>query len=235
MGIGPGNAEHLTYRAERVIREAEVVVGYRTYLDLVTELLEGKEVVGSGMTQEVDRCREAIRLALEGRRVAVISSGDPGVYGMAGLVMELAAGTGLDIEIVPGLTAASAAAACLGAPLMNDFAVISLSDLMTPWTEIERRLCACAEADLVTVLYNPKSRRRTRQIAGAREIFLRKRLPTTPVGIVRNALRPGQEVIVTDLERMLDCGIDMVTTVVIGNSATRVTEGRMVTDRGYSY
>ncbi len=199
MGIGPGEPGHLTIEAEAALRGAEVIVGYQTYLDLIDRWLEGKEVIGSGMTEEVDRCRQAIRLGLEGRRVAIVSSGDPGVYGMAGLILELAEGTGLRPRIIPGVTAATAAAARLGAPLMNDFAVISLSDLLTPWMVIERRLKACAEADLVTALYNPKSRRRARQIAAAREIFLGSRVAETPVGIVRNALRPGEEVVLTNL------------------------------------
>ncbi len=233
VGIGPGGAEHITPAALRAIAEAQVVVGYKTYLDFIPQCLAGKEIVSSGMRQEVERCRQALDLAAAGKKVALVSSGDAGVYGMAGLVLELAEG-GIDIEIVPGVSAVQAAAARLGAPLMHDFAVVSLSDLLTPWVRIRQRLEAAAAADFVVALYNPKSRGRTGQIAEAREILLRHRGAQTPVGIVRNACRPGEEVTVSSLGAFLDHDIDMFSLVIIGNSQTRVdAAGRMVTPRGY--
>jgi precorrin-3B C17-methyltransferase len=186
------------------------------------------------MGDEIGRCREAVRLARAGRRVAVVSSGDPGVYGMAGLILEMAAGDpAIEIEIVPGVTAATAAAAALGAPLMCDFAVISLSDLLVPWAGIRRRLEAAAAGDLVAVLYNPRSARRIRQLDEALEIFRRHRKPTTPVGVVTNAGAPKQAIVLTTLARAGAAKVTMQSVVVIGNSATRLVGGRMVTRRGY--
>lgn len=228
----------MTIRARRAIQEAEVVVGYKSYLDLVGELLAGKEIIQSGMREEVERCRLAIDKALDGKKVAVISGGDPGVYGMAGPILELLDlepfdQSNLTVEVVSGVTAATAAASSFGAPLMHDFAVVSLSDLLVPWETIERRLEAAARADFVTVLYNPKSRKRTEQIARAREIFLQHRCKATPVGIVRNCRRKEEETVITDLGGMLDHPIDMLTTVIIGNSQTYVKGGYLITPRGY--
>jgi adenosylcobyric acid synthase len=237
VGIGPGGPSHLTPAAREAIVSSDTIVGYDTYLELVAPLLVGKEVVSSGMMQETERCREALRLAAAGRRVALVSSGDPGVYGMAGLALELAEGKPEpEIIIVPGVSAVQAAAAVLGAPLMHDFAVVSLSDLLTPWETIERRLQAAASADFVTALYNPRSIKRVRQLEEARRIFLEHRLPSTPVGIVRNACREGEERVVTTLEEMLAHKVDMFSLVIIGNSATYVDEaGRMITPRGYHF
>lgn len=232
--MGPGDPDHMSLYARRVLAEAEVVVGYRTYLELIPGILEGKRVVGSAMTQEVERCREALDLARRGAKVAVVSSGDPGVYGMAGLILQLLADEDVPVEVVPGVTAATAAAAVLGAPLMHDFAVLSLSDLLTPWEVIEKRLRAAAEGDFVVVLYNPRSRKRVTQIEQAREILLAHRRPQTPVGIVRNALRGDGEATITTLDAMLDHPMDMLTTVVVGNSQTFLKGCRMVTPRGYS-
>jgi len=215
-----------------------VIVGYQTYIELLDGLIDGKEVISSGMTREVERCSLAIEKALAGNYVAVVSSGDPGIYGMAGITLELlekqGAGDRLEVEIVPGITSANAAASSLGAALMHDFTVISLSDLLTPWEVIEKRLEAAARADFVTVLYNPVSRKRTEQIKRAREIFLRYRPRSTPVGIVRNAKRSGEEVTRTDLEGFLDNHIDMFTVVLIGSSQTYHTEKFMITPRGYN-
>ncbi len=234
VGLGPGGVEHLTPAARVALEASGVVVGYRTYLDLIPELLVGREVVSSGMRQEVERCREALERARAGASVALVSSGDPGIYGMAGLALELLDGEELDVEIVPGVSAVQAAAARLGAPLMHDFAVISLSDLLTPWELIRRRLRAAAEADFVVALYNPKSHGRTTQLAEAREILLAHRPPSTPVGIVRNACRPGETVTVTDLGTLLDHPVDMLSVVIVGNASTTVdSAGRMVTPRGY--
>ena len=234
VGIGPGDAAQMTPAAESVIRAADVITGYSTYIDLIPQLLSGKEVFATGMRQEVARCQEALRRAASGERVVLICSGDAGIYGMAGLVLELAEGVDVEISIIPGISAVQAAAALLGAPLMHDFAVISLSDLLTPWGTICRRLDAAGSADFVVALYNPKSRGRTRQIVEAREILLRHRDRQTPVGIVRNASRPGESLAVTNLESMLEQEIDMFSVVIIGNSSTFVdTRGNMVTPRGY--
>ena len=245
VGIGPGGLNHMTLEARQALESATAVVGYQTYLDFITPLLAGKEVVSSGMMKEVERCEAALRLAAEGKDVALVSSGDAGVYGMAGLVLELveaAARTDalpllhreVEVIVVPGVSAVQAAAAVLGAPLMHDFAVISLSDLMTPWEVIRQRLAAAAGADFVTALYNPRSKGRVTQLEEARQILLTARSAATPVGIVRNACRDGEEKVVTNLGQMLEHDIDMFSIVIIGNSTTFVDKaGRMVTPRGY--
>ncbi|CAG0999474.1 partial cobalt-precorrin 5A hydrolase / precorrin-3B C17-methyltransferase, partial [Burkholderiales bacterium] len=236
VGIGPGDLDHMTFQANEALDAADAVVGYKTYLDLINPLIAGKEIVSSGMMKEVERCREALDLAASGKTVALVSSGDAGIYGMAGLALELAAEMAVppEIVVVPGVSAVQAAAAVLGAPLMHDFAVISLSDLLTPWDLIKRRLGAAAEADFVVALYNPRSKGRVQQIEEARRILLSARPADTPVGIVRNALREGEERVVTTLGRMLDHPIDMFSLVIVGNSATFVDPaGRMVTPRGY--
>jgi precorrin-3B C17-methyltransferase len=187
------------------------------------------------MGREVERAKIAVSKAKENHRVVIVSSGDPGVYGMAGIVLEVAAAekTDLPVEIVPGVTAATAAASKLGAPLVSDFAVISLSDLLTPWEKIERRLEAVASADFAIVLYNPRSEGRIEPLAKAYEIMLKHMNPNTPVGIVKQAGRAGEEVTVTTLKELLAAEIDMVTTIIVGNSATKVVKGKMVTARGY--
>ena len=234
VGLGPGDVLHLTPAARLAIEQAEVIAGYKTYLELIPDLIAEKELLSSGMRQEVERCRLALERAEAGDKVALICSGDAGVYGMAGLILELLDGRELEVEMVPGVSAVQAAASRLGAPLMHDFSVISLSDLLTPWPLIRQRLNAAAGADFVIALYNPKSRGRTTQIGEAREILLRYRSTTTPVGIVRNACREGEEVTVTTLAEMLACEIDMFSLVIIGNSSTYVDSvGRMVTPRGY--
>ncbi|RUM88178.1 MAG: precorrin-3B C(17)-methyltransferase [Thermodesulfatator sp.] len=205
VGIGPGNLEEMTPAARRALREAEWVVGYGRYLESIRPLLQGKKVFESGMTREVERAERALELAREGRRVALVSGGDPGIYGLAGLVFELARERGLlsgvEIEVVAGLSALNACAARLGAPLMHDFAVISLSDRLTPWETIERRLAAAAAADFVIVLFNPRSRLRAEHLLRAREILLRHRPPETPVGLVRAAGRPEETVLLTRRKR----------------------------------
>lgn len=237
VGLGPGGTELLSPLAREAIAGCPVVAGYKTYLDLIPDLLAGKEIICTGMTREVERCAQALARAAAGARVAIVSSGDPGVYGMAGLILEMAARDGLleqvDIQVVPGITAATAAAARLGAPLMHDFAVISLSDLLTPWELIERRLEAAAAADFVVVLYNPASHRRREQIKIARQIMLRHKAPATPVGLVRNAYREDESCVVTDLQHLLEHPVDMLTIVFVGNSSTRVLGRYMVTPRGY--
>lgn len=240
VGFGPGNHDHLTFKAKEAITSSEVVVGYETYIELVKELTVGKEVVRSGMQEELERAKKAIELATKGRRVALISSGDAGVYGMAGLVYEVLHQRGwtrekgdIDIEVIPGITAANSVASILGAPLTNDFAAVSLSDLLTPWEIIMRRIEAAAQGDFVIVLYNPKSGRRIQQIVDAQRLLLQHRKPSTPVGMVKSAFREGQRVILTDLEHMLDHNIGMLTTIIVGNSTTFTFDGLMVNPRGY--
>ncbi|MBF0144290.1 MAG: precorrin-3B C(17)-methyltransferase [Magnetococcales bacterium] len=237
VGLGPGSERQMTPEARQAILEAEVIVGYKTYLKLVAELIGGKEVVGSGMREELPRCALACRRAAEGARVALISSGDAGVYGMAGPAFELLLQSGLltrvEVVVIPGITALLAAAARVGAPLTHDFCAISLSDLLTPWEVIEKRLRGAAMADFVTALYNPRSVRRQRQLDRAREIFLEHRAPTTPVAIVTAAYRPGESVLLTDLASLDRHPVGMQTTVIIGNTSTFSREGVMVTPRGY--
>ncbi len=241
VGIGPGSAEYITPRAIKAIHDADVIVGYDTYIDLVRNLISGKEIFSTGMTKEIDRCAKAVDLALSGKKVAVISGGDPGIYAMAGLVFEIlknAVGAYGDtplpvVEIVPGISALNAAASRLGAPLMHDFASISLSDRLTPWELIEKRLDAAASADFVIVLYNPKSRGRVGHLDRAVEIISKYRKPETPVGIVKAAMREGEQMTVSDLAGVLDADVDMQTTVIIGNSKTYIWNGRIITPRGY--
>ncbi len=237
VGAGPGAVDLITPRARQAIEQADVVVGYKTYLDLVTDCISpGQQVISSAMMQEIDRCRKALALADDGSRVALVCGGDPGIYAMAGLVYELVRETGsrIRVEIIPGIAALNSCAAILGAPLMHDFAAVSLSDLMTPWEIIEKRLQAAAMADFVTVIYNPKSKKRTTQIVRAREIMLAYRRPETPVGIVTGATRPHETVNLTSLQSMLAAEIGMQSTVIIGNSQTFVFGDTMITPRGYT-
>jgi precorrin-3B C17-methyltransferase len=239
VGLGPGSLDHLTARARAAIAEADTVIGYTTYIRLVADLLAGKEVIRKSMTEELDRAIEALDRARKGRKVAIVSSGDAGVYGMAGPTFEVLFDAGwtpesaIEVEIVPGASALNTCAALVGAPLTHDFCAISLSDLLTPWPTIARRLDAVAGADFVVALYNPKSGRRTRQIAEAQRIFLRHRDPQTPVAIVKSAYRPKQRVEFSTLARLVDADIGMLTTVLIGNSSTFVRDGLMITPRGY--
>ncbi len=240
VGIGPGAEEHMTFRARAAIAEADVVVGYSTYIKLVEDLLDGKLVVRKGMTEEIDRCVEAYEQARQGKVVALISSGDAGIYGMAGPTYEVllqsgwTPGDGVDVEVVPGATALTACAALVGAPLTHDFCSISLSDLLTPWPVIARRLESAARADFVVALYNPKSGRRTGQIVEAQRILLQYRAATTPVALVKSAYRDLQSVQFTTLDRMAEHKIGMLTTVLIGNSSTYLRENLMITPRGYA-
>ncbi len=241
VGTGPGEIEHITPKALEVIREAEVIVGYKTYLDLIQELIKNKEIISTGMTEEIDRCKKAIELAFSGKTVAVISGGDPGIYAMAGLIFELLKErqTVVDnlpfIKVVPGISALNACAARLGAPLMHDFASISLLDRLTPWEFIEKKIESAVIADFVIVLYNPGSKGRPKHINRTREIILKYRKPETPVGIVKSAMRKNEKVIITNLKDMLDNNIDMQSTVIIGNSQTFIWNGVMITRRGYPY
>lgn len=237
IGIGPGHEEEMTPKAIKAMEASDIIVGYNTYIALVKDLIKDKEVVGNGMRQEVDRCQKAVDLAAEGHQVAVISSGDPGVYGMAGLVLELIQKLPKEArpecEVIPGLTAANTSAAALGAPLMHDYAVISLSDLMTPWEQIKNRAKLAAEGDFVIAIYNPKSRGRATYLDEIRDIVLQYRKPETPVGIVRKAGRPGMNWTISTLEKLPEEHVDMQSTVIIGKSTTFVADGKMITPRGY--
>lgn len=235
VGIGPGGPRDRTRRAEEAITQSSLVVGYKRYLELIEDLTAGKQLVSSGMMQEVDRCRTAIEQAAAGTVTALVSSGDPGVYGMAGLAIELAAeiAPDLPVEIVPGVSAANAAAARLGAPLMLDYAVISLSDLLVPWETIRARLERVASADLVTALYNPRSKRRTRQLEEAVDIFLAHRPGATPAGVA-TAVGTDDEVLkITTLDRLVSCDINMRSIVLIGNSTSKTIGNWLLTPRGY--
>lgn len=227
----------MTVRAQKVWDEVEIVAGYVTYIDLVRPLIGEKKIVSTGMRQEIDRCREVVRLAQEGNSVALVSSGDAGIYGMAGILIECLQEAGcidMPLEIIPGVTAANAAASQLGAPLMHDFAVISLSDLLTPWELILKRTRLAAEGDFVLAIYNPKSKGRQEQIEEIRNLLLEIRSPQTPVGIVREALRgETPQVTISTLEKFTRFPIDMLTTLIIGSSQTRVIGPYMVTPRGY--
>jgi len=238
IGIGSGDHRDMTAHCIAVLRNCDLVVGYKRYVELVRPFIGEKDIISSGMSQEVERCAQAIADAKKGRNVALISSGDPGVYGMAGLALEIInkkrLWDRLEVEIVPGIPVIHTAAARLGAPLMNDYAVISLSDLLTPWGTIVKRLTHAAQADFVICLYNPKSKNRAKQIKEAKSILLHYRIPDTPVGLARNVGRKGESITITTLNRMLRYKIDMVTIIIVGNSTTVVKNGRMITPRGYS-
>jgi len=240
VGFGPGSHEHMTFRARAAIEESDVVIGYSTYIGLVKDLLKGKEIIRKGMTEETDRAVEALEHAQKGKVVALVSSGDIGVYGMAGPSYEVLFQAGwkpggdIEVELVPGTTALSSCAARVGSPLTHDFCSISLSDLLTPWPTIAARLDAAAASDFVIALYNPKSGRRRQQIVEAQRIFLKYRSPETPVAIVKSAYRKLEKIQMVTLNEMSDCDIGMLTTVLIGNSSTFLKEGLMVTPRGYA-
>lgn len=232
VGIGPGNIESMTFEAYNALKKSDIIIGYRTYIDLIKEEFRDKELISSPMKKEVDRCREVLELAEDGKVVSLISSGDAGVYGMAGIMLEVAKGSD-NVEIIPGVSACNAAASTVGAPIMHDSVNISLSDLLTDWELIKKRIDLASQGDFVISLYNPKSRGRVTQIEEAREIMLRHKSKETIVAIVKNAKREGESAVITDLEHMLDFDIDMLTTVIIGNSNTFIKEGKMITPRGY--
>lgn len=238
MGIGPGNLLDMTPRARQAIEEAAVIAGYNTYIKLIEPLLGERKVIGTAMMQEIDRCRMAVSEAAEGRDTVVVSSGDAGVYGMAGLVLELVLQLPAEKRpefggVIAGVSAVNAAASVLGAPLMHDFAVISLSDLLTPWETIEKRIEMAAQGDFVTALYNPKSKKRVENIEQVRKIMLKYRKADTPVGIVTAASRDGEGKIISTLADFTKQEINMFSLVIIGNSMTYVKDGYMITPRGY--
>jgi len=246
VSLGPGFPEYIIPRAQEALAEAQVVVGYQTYVDLVRPLLTDQEVVATGMTAEVKRCQVCLDRAGNGQRVALVSSGDAGIYGMAGLVLEMCAAQGLKVgppegglevdfylEVIPGVPALAAGAALLGAPLMHDFVTISLSDLLTPWETIMKRVELAAQGDFVIVLYNPKSKKRDWQLGAVQELLLRHKDPATPVGIVCRAMREGQATMVTTLADVTTEPVDMQTIVIIGNSQTHAYGQYLITPRGY--
>lgn len=234
IGLGPGGPCQMTPRAMDALKSCDAVVGYRKYIDLISGSISGKKIFSSGMTQEADRCKKALDYALEGDTVALVSDGDAGVYGMAGIMLGICEPhPEIEIEIIPGITAACSGAALLGAPIAHDFAVISLSDLLTPADQIRKRLNAAAEADFVICLYNPGSKNRAGYLKEACEIILKYRNPETPCGTVENVGRQGEKHSLYTLEALRNVKANMSTTVFIGNSRTRIVNGRIVTPRGY--
>ncbi len=232
VGIGPGGKEHMTLKALNTIEKCEVIVGYSFYIELVRDLIEGKRVVETGMMGEIERCKLAVLEAEKGYDTCIISTGDAGLYGMAGPILELA--QNIEVEIVPGVTSSFCAAAEVGAPIMHDFCTISLSDLLTPWEVIEKRLHMAAMGDFVIALYNPKSKGRADNIYKAIDIIKEYMLPTTPVALVKNAGRQGNHRRIVTLGTIDYDFIDMMTVVLIGNSNTYIKDGKIITPRGYS-
>ncbi|MDR1690229.1 MAG: precorrin-3B C(17)-methyltransferase [Candidatus Methanoplasma sp.] len=235
VGFGPGSKEDMTFRAAEVIEKADIVTGYTTYIDILKEFFPDKVYKSTGMLKEVDRCRMAVEDAMTGKTIAMVSSGDSGIYGMAGIVYQIAdeMNADIDIDTVPGITAASSAASLLGAPLMHDLAIISLSDLLTPLDLIMKRVDCAGIGDMVVAFYNPKSKKRTEYLEQAAAILMKYRSADTPVGIVRNIGRKDEETIVTTLSSIDYTQVDMFCTVIVGNSQTYVSDGRMITPRGY--
>lgn len=244
IGTGPGKADHMSGRARQVLEACDIVVGYKTYLELIEDVIKDKQTLATGMTREVDRVQAAIDAALGGHCCALVSGGDAGIYAMAGLVLEMLAlkkiacntgeKGGLWVEVVPGIPALAAGAALLGAPLTHDFAAVSLSDLLTPWEIIEKRLDAAAFADFVITIYNPKSKKRDWQLNRAMEIILKHRAGTTPVGIVTGAMRDNQKVVLCSLKDLDKADVGMQSIVIVGNSSTFIYNELMITPRGYS-
>ncbi|MDD7795230.1 precorrin-3B C(17)-methyltransferase [Clostridium sp. 'White wine YQ'] len=230
VGIGPGGIEHMSLRAKEVVENSDIIVGYNKYIEMIKPLVKDKEVYSNGMKGEEERCREALKLSKE-KNVALISTGDSGIYGMAGLILELR--NNEEVEIIPGITASSAAASVLGAPLMHDNCNISLSDLMTDYEDIKKRVKLAAEGDFVISLYNPKSKGRPHYLKEAIEIIKEFRGENTPVGVVKNALREGQEYWITTLKDFTDEEVNMFSIVIIGNSKSFIKDGFFITPRGY--
>ncbi|OGO78202.1 MAG: precorrin-3B C(17)-methyltransferase [Clostridiales bacterium GWB2_37_7] len=232
VGIGPGGKEHMTLKALETIHQCEVIVGYTFYIELIRDLVQGKRVIRTGMMGEIERCKMAVEETVKGFDTCIISTGDAGLYGMAGPILELA--KDLEVEVIPGVTSSFCAAAEVGAPIMHDFCTISLSDLMTPWEMIEKRLHRAADGDFTIALYNPKSKGRSEHIKKAISIISEYKSPSTPVALVKNAGRAGNEKRIVTLGTIDYDFIDMMTVVLIGNSNTFIEKGRMITPRGYS-
>ena len=230
IGIGPGGLDHMTIMAKKAIEESEVIVGYTKYIDMIKSMIEGKEVFSTGMRGEEERCREALKLSKE-KVVALISTGDSGIYGMAGLILELMDDE--NVEIIPGLTASSAAGSVLGAPLMHDNCNISLSDLMTPYDLIKKRVRNAADGDFIISLYNPRSKGRPHYLKECVDIIREYRKKDTPIAVVRHALRDGQDIKLFTLENFDESIVDMFSIVIVGNSQSYIKNGKFITPRGY--
>ena len=241
VGVGPGHHDHMTFRAKEVITESDTIVGYETYVNLVQDLIKDKTVYRYAMTQEVERAHQCIDLAKSGKIVSLVSSGDPGIYGMAGLIYETLAESdwnpkdGLPVEIIPGVSALNSCASIVGSPLMTDFAVVSMSDLLVPWEIIEKRVEAAAQGDFVIVIYNPASKKRIHQLEKTRQILLKYRKSTTPVAIIKGAFRESETIVMTDLDDLPNHSdtLGMISTVIIGNSSTYTYKDLMINPRGY--
>ncbi len=241
VGVGPGHHDHMTFRAKEVIGESDTIVGYETYVNLVQDLIKGKTVYRYAMTQEVERAHQCIDLAKSGKIVSLVSSGDPGIYGMAGLIYETLSESDwnpkddLQVEIVPGVSALNSCASIIGSPLMTDFAVVSMSDLLVPWEIISKRVEAAAQGDFVIVIYNPTSKKRIHQLQDTRKVLLKYRKPTTPVAIIKSAFRESEIIVMTDLENLPNHSkqLGMTSTVIIGNSSTYTYKNLMINPRGY--
>lgn len=231
IGIGPGGREHMTLKAIETIKKSDIIVGYTPYIDYLGDLVKGKEIYSTGMKGEIERCKLAIKKVKEGKNTAIISTGDAGLYGMAGPILELK--EDIEVEIIPGVTAAFSAASELGSPIMHDFASISLSDLLTPWEVIEKRIEKASEGDFVIAIYNPRSKGRKDHLEKAVEIMLKYKEGDTPVGIVKNSGRGNTEIILTTLVNISYEKVDMLSILIIGNSNTYVKDDQMITPRGY--
>lgn len=236
VGLGPGSEKLMTPEAKAAIEAAEVIVGYSTYVRLIKDMIADKELVANGMRGEIERSKKALEIAATGKEVAVISSGDAGIYGMAGLILELASKMDekVEVKVVPGVTASIAAAAAMGAPLMNDFCHISLSDLMTPWEVIKERLHAAAKADFVICLYNPRSKGRPNNLREALDIILQYKSGETVVGIGKDVARKKEMEIITTIDELNEEDVNMTSIVIVGNKNTFVYDGKMITPRGYT-
>jgi len=232
IGIGPGGLEHMTIKARHAIEDSDVIVGYTKYIDFIRALIGNKIIFSTGMMGEEERCREALKLCKE-KTVSVISTGDAGIYGMAGLILELKEDDDIEVEIIPGVTAATAAASIIGAPLMHDNCIISLSDLMTPYDLIKRRVELAADGDFVISMYNPKSKGRTDYLMESINIIRKYRKGSTPIAVVKNALREGQKYSLFTLDTFRDEEVDMLSIVIIGNSQSYIKNNRFITPRGY--
>lgn len=241
VGVGPGHHDHMTFRAKEAIEESDTIVGYETYVNLVEDLIKDKDVYRYAMTQEVERAHQCIDLAKSGKIVSLVSSGDPGIYGMAGLIYEILAEsgwdpkTGLPVEVIPGVSALNSCSSIIGSPLMTDFAVVSMSDLLVPWEMIVKRVEAAAQGDYVLVIYNPASKKRIHQLEDTRKLLLKYRKPETPVAIIKGAYRDSQSVLLTDLQNLSNHSdmLGMISTVIVGNSSTYAYKDLMINPRGY--
>lgn len=232
VGIGPGGRDYMTLKAVETIKDCQVIVGYTPYIEYLEDLVEGKEIYSTGMRGEIERCKLAIQKVKEGKNTAIVSTGDAGLYGMAGPILELK--EDIDVEIIPGVTAAFSAASELGSPIMHDFATISLSDLLTPWDIIEKRIEKAAEGDFVIVIYNPRSKGRKEHLKKAVDIMLKYKQKDTPVGIVRNSGRINRKIWLTTLGKIPYEEVDMLSILIIGNTNTYIKDGQMITPRGYN-